>query len=267
MAQINPTFNGVALSTAGFISTRVSVQFRTEAKGEKALIADAGVVPEGTLGTFVIRLTGTMTAATNAAARDNWALLLKTLRGTDRVKKGRLDLHGDGYHYFCQLVDATPVDVIAGEGNTSTSLTFEADEPYRRANSLVTYSEVVSVSDPTLVLNFGSAFSGDAWRIPIVVKPTTGVAWAKNDVVRVFNSTVGWRFEHVLTQALSAGQALVLDGEVGEVLENGSPVGEGNSGGGLYIRGGVTNTITFSGTTSSRLTGSWTVEFYDRFVG
>lgn len=264
---IEPKFNDWAFSNAGFVDTRASVQFRTEVKGEKALIADAGVVPEGTMGTLVIRLTGTISAATNAAARDDWSLLLKNLRGTDRVKKGRLDLHGDGYHYFCQLVDATPFEVIAGTGNLSATLVFECDEPYRRANTLVTYSEVVSVSDPVLVLNYGSAFSGDAWRIPIVIKPTTGVAWAKNDMVRVYNSTIGWRFEHVLTQALSVGQPLVLDGEVGEVLENGAPVGEGNAGGGLYIRGGVTNTLTFSGTTLSRLTGSWTVELYDRFVG
>lgn len=267
MAVANVRFNGVALSTFGFVSTNVSLSYKNEARGEAAAISDGGVVPESMLGTLQVRVTGTLIQTTNEVARQQLGLLLKALRGTDRVKKGTIDLYGDGYHYWGQLVEPTPVSLIAGEGNASLSLVFECDEPFRRADAMVSYSEVISVSDSTMVIDYATDFDGDAWRIPIVIRPTTGIAWAQNDVIRVYNVTVGWRFQHTLTQALSVGQALVLDGEVGEVLENGTPAGEGNAGTGLYIRGGVSNTLMFSGTTSSRLTGTWTVDFYDRFVG
>lgn len=265
MSVTNPKFNDWALSTAGFVASQVELDPQYATRGEKSVIQDMGVVPEGTLGSMQIKLSGTIATSTNQAARDAWSLLLANLRGSDRIKKGRLDIYGDS-HYFCQLIGVTPLRHLSGEGNVAVSLTFEADEPYRRLNAITTYSEIVSVSDPVLTLAYGSTITGNAPRIPCVIKPPT-LAFAQGDLIRIFNSTVGWRFEHVVTQALTTSDQIIIDGETGEVTEKGVVVGDGNSGTAPYLKGGVSNLITFSGTKLSRLVGTWTVEFWDRFLG
>lgn len=265
MSQLAPKFNDWAFSTAGFVVTSAEIDPQYATRGEKSVIADMGIVPEGTLGSMQIKLSGTIATSTNQAARDAWSLLLANLRGSDRIKKGRLDLYGDS-HYYCQLVSVTPLRHLSGEGNISVSLTFEADEPYRRLNTITTYSEIVSVSDPVMNLAFASTILGNAPRIPCIIKPPT-LAFAKNDVIRVFNSTVGWRFEHVVTQALTTSDQIIIDGETGEVSEKGVVVGDGNAGTAPYLKGGVSNQITFSGTTLSRLVGTWSVQFWDRYLG
>lgn len=265
MAVLAPKFNDWLLSNAGFVAAQVEIDPNYSARGEKSVVQDMGIVSEGTLGTMQIKLSGTIAAATNAAARDAWSLLLANTRGTDRVKKGRLDIYGDS-HYFCQLVGLTPLRHLTGEGNISVSLTFESDEPYRRLNAITTYSEIVSVSDPVMVVTFNTTLLGNAPRIPIVIKPAT-LAFQKNDVIRIFNSTLGWRFEHVVTQNLTTSDQIVIDGETGEVLEKGVVVGDGNAGTAPYLRGGVTNQLTFSGTTLARLSGAWSIEFWDRYLG
>jgi hypothetical protein len=267
MAGLDPSFNDWNFFTnVVCIITQAEFDYSHSTKGQKALIADGGIVPEGTMDTLHIRLNGTITGTSASDVRSKWGTLLKNLRGTDRVKKGRLNLHGDG-HYFCQLVGATPVPIIEGDGNARVSLEFEADEPFRRSNSIISYSEIMSVSDPYIIVANPGTFTGDAFRIPFVLKPPTTLAWTKGDVIRVQNLTVGWRFEHVLSQDLAVGKQVTLDGETMEVLEDGVPIGEGNSGGGLYLRGGVTNTIALIGTKTTKLAGAWSVEFFDRFMG
>jgi hypothetical protein len=148
----------------------------------------------------------------------------------------------------------------------SVALTFEADEPYRRLNTITTYGELVSVSDPILVLNYGTAILGNAPRIPCAIKPPM-LAFQQGDLIRVVNTTVGWRCEHTVTQNLTTSDQVVIDGETGEVTEKGIVVGEGNAGVMPYLKGGVTNQLTFSGTKASRLVGTWNVEFWDRYLG
>lgn len=267
MAGLDPKFNDWNFNAnAGLVITNAELDWEHSTKSEKSLSQEGGIAPEGTLGTLKIRLSGSMIGTSATDVRAKWGALLKNLRGVDRIKKGRLDLHGDG-HYFCQLVGATPVPIIEGDGNAKVALEFEADEPFRRANTVTTYQEQLSISDPWIIVANPTTFTGDAFRIPIVLKPPTGLTWTKGDLIRVQNLTVGWRFDHVLTQNLAAGKQIILDGEVGEVLEDGVSVGEGNSGQGLYLRGGVTNTIYFGGTKLSNLSGMWAVEFFDRFMG
>lgn len=267
MALIDPAFNDWNFNAnTNLVTNSVEFDYAHVAKGTKTLIADGGVVPEGTLDTLKIRLGGTMIGSSAADVRSKWGALLKNLRGTDRVKKGRLDVHGDG-HYWCQLVGATPVPIVEGDGKAHVTLEFEADEPYRRLNAITTYSEVVSVSDPYLIVASPTTITGDALRIPFALKPPTSLSWSRGDVIRVQNLTVGWRFEHVVSQSLAVGKAITLDGETGEVIEDGVPIGEGNSGQGLYLRGGVTNTLFLGGTKVSNLAGSWSIEFWDRFMG
>lgn len=264
---LDPKFNDWNFNdNAALVVNEAEFNYGHSAKGSKSILAEGGVVPEGTMDTLKIRLSGVLIGTSNTDVRAKWGAVLRNLRGTDRIKKGRLDLHGDG-HYWCQLVGATPVPIIEGDGKARVSLEFEADEPFRRLNTITTYSEVVSISDPYLILVAPTTITGDAFRIPFALKPPTGLTWAKGDVIRVQNLTVGWRFEHALTQALASGKQIILDGETTEVLEDGVPVGEGNSGQGLYLRGGITNTIFLGGTKPGNLAGSWTVEFYDRFMG
>jgi hypothetical protein len=265
MAGINPKFNDWAFTNVGLVITSAELDLNYAARGDKTLVADGGVVPEGTLSTMQIRLSGKIQASTSTQARDYWSTLLQNLRGTGIVKKGRLDLYGDS-HYYCQLTGAVPMAPVPSDGVVSVSLTFEADEPYRRLNAITTYSELVSTSDPILILSYGTAITGNAPRIPCVIKPPT-LAFAKGDLIRIVNNTIGWRFEHIVSQALTTSDAIIIDGETGEVYEKGVIVGEGNAGVAPYLRGGVTNQITFSGSTLSRLVGTWTVEFWDRFLG
>ena len=265
MAGIIPTFNGVALSTYGFVASGCTVNLGYPGRGEKSAIVDGGASSETTLGTTRIVLQGTVQGTDDATLRTNLSSLLAALRGTDRVKYGQLDLYQTGYHYWCQMVGNLPLTVLRGTGVASVTLEFEAPDPYRRANTLVTVTEWLSYTDPVMSVDFATDFSGNAFRIPIVVKPGNSNGWAQNDRIRIYNSTVGWRFEHVLTQALSAGQNVIVDGETGEVFENGVLAQQGSSGGGLYLRGGVTNLLSFSGTTTTRL-ANYVIEFYDRFL-
>lgn len=265
MSALAPKWNDWALSNAGVTITSVEVDPQYGGKGERSVAADGGVVSEGLLGTMTIRLGGTIAAATNQVARDYYSTLLANLRGSDRVKKGRLDLYGDS-HYFCQLTGVTPLRHLTGEGNVSISLTFESDEPYHRLNAVTTFSEVISATDPSITIAYGTTLLGNAPRVPLVLKAPT-MTFAAGDVVRITNSTAGWTFAHVVTQALTSSDLLVIDGETCEVLEKGVPVGEGNAGVFPYLVGGATNAMTLAGTTTARLTGTWSVEFWDRSLG
>jgi len=265
MSAVDPLWNGTALSSLGFIGPSVELAPQYGGRPERSVAADGGVVSESLLGTMTIRIAGTIATTTNQEARDKYSSILALLRGGDRIKKGRLDLYGDS-HYFCQLIGITPLRHISGEGNVSVALTFEADEPYHRPNAITTFDEVISASDPTIVIAFSTTLLGNAPRIPMVLKAPM-MTFSAGDVVRVENTTAGWKFAHVLTQALTGSDLLVIDGETSEVLEKGVVVGEGNSGVMPYLLGGVSNNLTLAGTTAARLTGTWTVEFWDRFLG
>ena len=268
MATLPVSFNGWNLQTnAGVHIGSYSLSHEKQARGQKSVGPDRGATPEITFGVTKIRLSGTIhgdpaTGNADADVRDKFGLLMKNLRGVDRIQKGKLSVHGDSTHYFCQLTGSPTFQLIKGEGVASVVLEFTLDDPFRRSDSVFSEGRVVTSSNPIELITFGSDFDGDAMRIPLILN--LGGGWQKGELLRVFNSTTGVRFEHVCSQNLGASQEIVIDGEEYLVTENGQKVGEGNAGQFPYLRGGITNSFDFSG--SDRF-GTFIFEFIDRFMG
>lgn len=255
------SFNGWALDgTNGIIVDAIDFGRNEDTTPQKSAVADHGTIAEPTQGGLTIAIGGSIIGTSESDLRSKIGALLKNTRGTDRIKQGQLALYTDR-HWWAQRIGNVGITPRAGSANASFSMTFFAADPYSRANSISTVVETPALSNPTVSFDFGSDFSGDAWRIPLVI--TTTYAWARGDLLRIYNSTVGWRFEKIIENAISSGQSLVVDGELFEVTESGSVSGPGISGTFPYLRGGTTNVLTFSGSTRF---GSTSFSFYDRYL-
>lgn len=265
MASLRPAFNGYYFDDYGFISSEVTISSQFDTDLQRSVAADRGTASESSMGPRLIQLDGTLHGSDNADMLTKWEQLLSKLRGQDRAKKGKLDLYGNG-HYFAQLSGAVPVRGLPGAGASAWSLQFAADDPYRRKDTITSLSFALSSPGSlTATISIGVDFDSTAWRVPIVIRPASTITWQKNDVFRCYNQTTGARFEHIVTQNLASGEALVVDGELAEVYEKGSLAQEGTIGQVLYLRGGVTNVLDFTGTTVARL-GTYVVEFWDRYL-
>lgn len=260
MAALDPKFNGWAMSNAGLVVNRGSMQLSYPTREQKSVEADWGVTHEVTLAGRKIKLSGTIAAATNTLALTNWSTLLKRTRGAgDRVKKGQLDIYDNG-HWYAQAVGAWGFDIIPGEGKARVTMDFFADDPFRR-DGLKILTDTPTPTDPTFTVTLTTDFSGDAPRIPMVWN--LGVGWQKDELVRVLNTTTNEYFEHVVSRNLGVSESLVIDGEVYEVLEGDTVAMEGTSGAFPYLRGGITNQFDFTDT--DRLSIQYATTFWDRF--
>ncbi len=264
---IDPAVNGWSFSTADYVVNSLTSEWVYPERPVKAKYPDGGITKERTLAGLIWRIGGSIQGSgltPNTDVRDNIALLLSKIRGTDREKKVRLDLHNDG-HYYGQFIGKITAPIRRGEGQFNLSLEFHCDDPFRRADTIIAVNETPTSSDTTVQLTNGTSadFAGNAPRIPVVLD--LGGGWSASDIVRILNTTTGDRFEYIVPQTLTASESLVLDGETNEVLIGSEVVMEGVSGNFPYLRGGVNNTFDFAGTTTGQLQ-QYTFSFWDRFM-
>lgn len=266
MTALDPQFNGWAFSGAGFTTTDVEFQLAYPERAQKAVQVDGGVAQEGALHGRIIRLSGKLVGTSTTDVRDKFGSLIKRLRGTDRQKKGRLDIHGDG-HYYAQLVSSIPARLLPGQLAWQVQLEFFADDPFRRTNTVKAISETPTAGTPTVTISNGAGldFAGDAPRMPVVLDCNTG--WQAGNVLRLVNQLTGARFEYVVKNNLTVSQSLVIDGETHEILEADTVTMEGVAGVFPYLRGGADNIWDFTGTTAARLGVPYIFTFWDRYFG
>ena len=258
MSNLDIQFDGWSLATnADLAEARVQMSKVMRSTSGGAAQAFAGSATQARLEGLRITVSGTLAGTDQSDIRDKWSLIMEHLGGVDRNRFGRLDLYGDG-HFWAQL-EASPTFTPTGPQTASVLLQFFCADPYRRSASLVTKSSTPTSPNFEISLTHGSDFSGNVPRIPIRID--LGSGWQKDELVRVQNTTVGWIFEHVVTQDLT-GLGLYIDGDRHQVLEAGEPVYEAVSGTSPWIVGGTANTLDF--TDSDRIQ-SFQIEFYDRF--
>lgn len=259
MTAIQPLFDGYAFTDANFVVSELRSEASFEGRPKKAVLADAGALPEVTLSGRRILMKGRIAGTPSTTARVYLRDLMANLRGSDRTTKGQLDLYGDG-HWWAQLHGRPVMQWVEGDDSVNLTLEFYAEDPFRRNNSMIS---VTATPGSTMDITFGASqdFLGDAPRIPLVIN--CGPGWSAGDVVRIHNTTAGWRFEKTVVNALSASQDLIINGERCHVTEGNEVVAEGVVCTSYpYVSGGQTNTLDFTGTTTLQST---TCEFFDRF--
>lgn len=258
MAEIDVKFDGWSLVTnANFTEARVDMGLPIRSTRSGSAQAFHGAAVQGKFEGRRITVVGTVVGSDASDANDKAQLILSQLGGVDRQRFGRLDLYGNG-HYWCQL-DQVPTLSPRDPSSLSMNLQFFAPDPFRRSAALVTKSATPASPDFEITVTHGSDFDGDVPRIPLSIN--LGSGWQKDELVRIENTTIGWFFEHVVTQNLT-GVDLVIDGDNHEVLEGGVAVHEGTAATFPYLRGGTTNVLDF---TDCDRFQSFTLEFYDRF--
>jgi len=258
VADLDIKFDGWSLATnADLAEARVQMSKVLRSSSGGGVQAFAGAATQARLEGLRITVSGTLVGTSQSDLRDKWSLILEHLGGVDRDRFGRLDLYGDG-HFWAQL-EASPTFTPIGPEMASVLMQFFCPDPFRRSASLVTKSGTPTSPDFELSLTHGADFNGNVPRIPIRID--LGSGWQKDELVRIESTTVGWIFEHVVTQDLT-GLGLYIDGDRHQVLEAGEPVHEAVSGAFPWIVGGAANTLDF---TDCDRFQSFQIEFYDRF--
>lgn len=258
MADLNIQFDGWSLAANGDLQearVNVGVPIRTTSGG--SVHPFAGSATQGRYEGRRITVAGTIGGTSQSDLRDSFSLILEQLGGVDGNRFGRLDLYGDGY-YWAQL-EGSPTLTPTGPATASLLIQFFAADPWRRASSLVTKTATPTSPNFEISLTHGLDFSGNAPRIPLRIN--LGQGWQKDELVRIESTTVGWVFEHVVTQDLT-GKTLFIDGDDHEVLEDGVAVYEAVSGAFPWIIGSTGNTLDFTGCDRKQ---SFTLEFWDRY--
>ncbi len=253
-------FDGWDFETNGFIVSTLEVELEESAEPAKSSAPDAAASPETSSAGLRITVGGTVAGelGSPASLQEAHSAFLVATRGIDRLKRGQLEVY-DGRHYWAQRLGTVKFSFQQGAPASNWSASFYADDPHSRGNDVSSVMGTVSDSDPTLEVQYGVDFFGNASRIPLIL--TSGLTWLAGEVFRVRNLTAGWIFEKVLEDDIATGEQLVIDGELHEVLERGESMPSGISGTMPYLRGGVTNVLDFTG--SDRL-GAIAVAFMDR---
>lgn len=258
-------FNDWAFSNASFTLESLSVDIEEPVAALKSAFGDSQAAPEGTGAGALITVQGKVASSTHANLITFLSDIRKNTRGTDRVKKGRLEIDDSDKHFWCQRAGGVSTQFNVNLGWADVGLTFISDEPFWRANTRITLLKSTSSADPTFNITHGPSndFEGSAYRMPIAIS-ITGETWAVDDLIIIENTTANWKFEHKFQAAVGSGDTVHIDGESYEVRYDADVIQEGTSGTFPYVVGQSTNAFTVDGSTNE--TAAWDIAFWDRFI-